>query len=83
MPRQPIKSKWDYSLRRRLFTEIGEPMAWTDHGHGMFMSIEIIQSQIRMLASVSRKVEIEFIWNGKLCGYDGQETGTTIIYKKR
>jgi hypothetical protein len=49
----------------------------------MFISIEIIQSQIRMLASVSRKVEIEFIWNGKLCGYDGQETGTTIIYKKR
>jgi hypothetical protein len=83
MARLPSKSKPDYSLRRRFFTQIGKPLQWTDHGHGMFTDLETVQRQIQTLASVSRKVEIEFIWMGKKCRYDGKETGETIIYNKR
>ena len=83
MSKQLPKSKPDYSLRRRFFSEIGTPQEWKDYGKGMFTDLETVQKQIKMLASTSRKVEIEFIHNNKLCGYDGKETGKTIIYNKK
>ena len=77
------KPKLTYSLRRRFFSQIGSPMDWMDYGQGEFINLETVQNQIKMLASAGRRVEIEFIRDGKLCGYDGNETCKTIIYEKR
>lgn len=82
MPRQS-KPKLNYSLRRRFFNQIGEPLAWQDYGQGQFTDLETVQKQIRLLTQCSRKVEIEFIHNGTLRGYNGEETGKTIIYEKK
>ena len=83
MPRLPKQAKTNYSLRRRFFTEIGEPKEWIDFGKGEFKDIETVQDQIKTLASGKKKVEIEFMLNGQLCNYKGEETGKTIIYEKR
>lgn len=76
-------SKPDYSLRRRFFTQIGEPLAWVDYGLGKFTDLETVQRQIKTLANVSRRVEIEFIRDGKLLGFDGKEIGKSMIFEKR
>ena len=83
MPRLPPKSKPDYSLRRRFFTETGQPLDWANYGQGMFTDLNTVQKQIKMLAGTSRRVEIEFIRDGTLRGFDGSITGKTIIYEKR
>lgn len=83
MPKLPKQVKTDYSLRRRFFTKMGEPLEWQDFGCGQWQGIELAQKQINTLAIRNRKVEIEFIYNGKLCGYDGKETGKTIMYLTR
>lgn len=82
MPRLPSKPKLDYSLRRRFFTETGQPMEWRDYGQGTF-DLDTVQKQIKNLAGTTRKVEIELVKDGKLLGYNGEETGKTIIYEKR
>lgn len=82
MPKQPPKPKLNYSIRRRFFTEINQPLEWQDSGQGTF-DLETVQNQIKMLAGTSRKVEIELVKDGKLLGYNGEETGKTIIYEKR
>jgi hypothetical protein len=81
MPRLPT-SKTNYSIRRRYFTETGQPKEWIDYGFGLF-DLPTVQRQIKTLASVSRKVEIELIHEGKLLGFDGKETGKTMIFEKR
>lgn len=83
MPRLPPKSKTNYSLRRRFFNQIGEPLPWQDYGHGFFTDIETVQRQIKNLANVGRKVEIEFVKDGVMRDYQGNEIGRTIIYEKR
>ena len=83
MPKLPKQQKTNYSLRRRFFHETGTPLDWQDSGNGIFKDIETVQSQIKMLANRGRKVEIEFMKAGELCGYDGNETGKTIIYETR
>lgn len=83
MPRLPPKPKLNYSLRRRFFDQIGRPLDWQDYGHGEFTNIETVQRQIKMLASNSRKVEIEFIHEGIMKDYQGNETGQTMIFEKR
>lgn len=82
MPKLPTPPKTNYSLRRRFFDYFGRPMKWQDTGKGVF-DLETVQRQIRTLAAGNKKVEIEFIYNGKLCGFDGNETGATIILEKR
>ena len=82
MPRLPTQSKPNYSIRRRFFTETGKPLDWQDSGIGVF-DLATVQSQIKMLCQCSRKVEIELVYQGKLIGYNGEETGKTIIYEKR
>lgn len=82
MPRIPTQSKPNYSIRRRFFTETGQPLEWQDSGQGLF-DLETVQKQIKLLAGTSRKVEIELVKDGKLIGYNGEETGKTIIYEKR
>lgn len=81
MPKLPTQSKPDYSIRRRFFNEIGQPLEWIDFGQGVF-DLPTVQSQIKMLCQCSRKVEIELVKGGKLIGYNGEETGKTIIYEK-
>lgn len=81
MPRLPTQSKLNYSIRRRFFTETGQPLEWQDSGRGVF-DLPTVQSQIKMLCKCSRKVEIELVYQGKLIGYNGEETGKTIIYEK-
>lgn len=83
MSKQLPKSKPNYSLRRRFFDQIGRPMEWKDYGKGYFTDLQTVQNQIKALASVNRRVEIEFIHEGKLCGFDGKETGKTIVYETR
>lgn len=83
MPRLPTPPKLDYSLRRRFFDYFGRPLDWQDYGKGQFTDIETVQRQIKTLAAGSKKVEIEFIHKGKLCGFDGLESGKTMIFDKR
>lgn len=82
MPKLPTQSKTNYSIRRRFFTETGQPLEWQDSGQGLF-DLATVQKQIKLLAGTSRKVEIELVKGGKLIGYNGEETGKTIIYEKR
>lgn len=78
-----VKTKTNYSLRRRFFNQLGEPLDWQDYGHGEWKGLDTVQDQIKGLANRGRKVEIEFVHNGKLCGFDGSETGKTMIFEKR
>lgn len=82
MAKQPPKPKLNYSLRRRFFTETGQPTDWANYGQGTF-DLATVQKQIKNLAGTTRKVEIEFIHDGTLRGFDGSITGRTIIYEKR
>jgi hypothetical protein len=83
MPRQLPKSKPDYSLEIRYRLRNGEWSEWTNKGKGMFTTIEIVQRQIRTLASSyqGRDKEVKFIWNGWLCDFSGQPTGEVIVLR--
>ena len=85
MPKKQPQIKNPYTLRSRTFNQIGEPNEWTQKGTGEFTDIETVQRQIRMLKAnyPNRTIEIEFIYQGKLCGYDGKETGKTILLQRR
>lgn len=74
------KSKPDYSLEIRYRLKNGQWSDWVHKGFGMFQEISIVQKQIRLLASQyqNREKEIKFKHNGKLCGFDGVETGQVI-----
>lgn len=74
--------KTNYSLRRRFFSMFGQPLEWTDYGHGIF-DLETVQRQIRTLASVNRKVEIELKYDGTLRDYEGKITNKSLIYHKK
>jgi hypothetical protein len=52
-------------------------------GRGAFESIEIVQRQIRTLASAyqGREKEVRFEWNGWLCDFQGKPTGEVITLK--
>lgn len=82
MSKAPTPPKTNYSLRRRFFDYLGRPLDWQDQGKGVF-DLETVQRQIRTLAAGSKRVEIELMYNGKLCGFDGKETGKTMIFEKR
>jgi hypothetical protein len=73
-------TKPDYSLAIRYRKRDGQWSAWMDKGMGKFESIELVQTQIRVLASVypNHEKQIEFKWNGKLCDWTGKETGKVI-----
>ena len=73
----------DYSLAIRYKKRDGQWSEWKDKGYGQFLSIDIVQSQIRLLASIypNHEKQIEFKWNGKLCDWFGNETGKLIELK--
>ena len=51
-----------------------------DRGQGRFLSLEVVQEQIRTLAGAypKRDKEIRFERNGKLCDWFGEESGKVI-----
>ncbi len=85
MPTKPIVDKPDYSLAIRYRKRDGQWSEWMDRGYGKFESIQIVQSQIRVLASAyaGREKEIRFERNGKLCDWFGNESGEVINYQSK
>ncbi len=83
MPRMLPKSKPDYSLEIRYRLSNGEWSKWINKGKGTFQSIELVQTQIRILALAyhGREKEVRFEWNGWLCDYAGLPTGEVIVLK--
>jgi hypothetical protein len=76
-------SKPDYSLEIRYRLRDGQWSPWSNKGKGYFTTMEIVQRQIRLLASSyqGREKEVRFEWNGKLCDFTGQVTGKVIELK--
>jgi len=77
---QLSRSKTDYSLSIRYRLKDGQWSEWLNKGSGLFQDILIVQKQIRLIASQyqNREKEIRFEYNGKICGFDGSETGEVI-----
>jgi hypothetical protein len=80
MPSKPIVDKTDYSLAIRYRKRDGQWSEWMDRGQGKFLSLEVVQQQIRTLASAYPKKdkEIRFERNGKLCDWFGEVSGKVI-----
>jgi hypothetical protein len=78
-------TKPDYNLSIRYRLRNGEWSEWKDRGYGKFESIEIVQRQIRLLASAyqGRDKEVRFERNGKLCDFNGVESGKVIELPNR
>ncbi|MEY3419853.1 MAG: hypothetical protein RIR48_133 [Bacteroidota bacterium] len=83
MAKQLPKDKPDYSLAIRYMRRDGKWSEWINKGYGKFLTIEVVQLQMRMLASAypNHEKQIEFKWNGKLCDFNGKETGKLIELK--
>ena len=84
MKKQPKISN-PYTLRMRTFTQVGQPNGWMQLGTGQYTDIETVQRQIRTMKAnyPSRTIEVEFIYEGELRGYDGEITGKNILLKRR
>lgn len=80
MPSKPIADKPDYLLAIRHRKRDGQWSEWMDRGEGKFISLELVQQQIRTMASAypKREKEIRFERNGKLCDWFGNESGKVI-----
>ena len=74
-----------YTLRMRFFDQQGKPREWVKYGTGQFIDLETVQRQIKLMKAnyPNKQVEVEFKMGGKLFGFDGKETGTTIMYQRR
>ena len=74
------KLKLDYSLEIRYRLRDGNWSAWSNKGQGIFTNIELVQRQIRLLASAyqNREKEVKFERNGKLCDFSGNVTNQVI-----
>jgi hypothetical protein len=83
MPKKVPPVKTDYSLEIRFKDSSGEWSKWVNKGKGAFQTIEIVQSQIRILASQyqGKEKEVRFEWNGWLCDFAGLPTGEVIALK--
>jgi hypothetical protein len=76
-------SKPDYSLEIRYKMDDGQWSKWMNKGKGTFQTIEIVQKQIRLIASehIGKEKEVRFEWNKWLCDYAGIPTGEVIRFK--
>jgi hypothetical protein len=77
----PIKT--DYSLEIRYRKPNNDWSDWSPKGRGTFQSIDIVKSQIRLLASqyMNREKEVRFILFGSFCDIEGNPTGKVITLK--
>lgn len=84
MPKLPV-TKPDYNISIRYRLRNGEWSEWKDRGYGKFESIEIVQRQIRILASAYQGMdkEVRFEWNGELYDFSGQLSGKVIELPNR
>jgi hypothetical protein len=80
-----IIDKPDYSLSIRYRKWHGQWTEWINRGQGKFISIEVVQSQIRILAKAyaGREKEVRFERNGKLCDWFGNESNEVIKLPSR
>jgi hypothetical protein len=80
MSKRLPKAKTDYSLEIRYRLRDGKWSPWSNKGKGTFESIELVQKQIRLLASAyqGRDKEVRFERNGKLCDFSGSVTNQVI-----
>jgi hypothetical protein len=83
MPKGLPTTKPDYSLEIRYRLRDGQWSPWSNKGKGKFESIELVQLQIRTLASAyqMREKEVRFEWDGKLCDFTGKQTGQVITLR--
>jgi hypothetical protein len=83
MPSKPIIDKPDYSLAIRYRKRDGQWSEWKDRGYGKFQSIDIVQMQIRILASAypKKEKEVRFEKDGVLCDFMGNQSGKVIELK--
>jgi hypothetical protein len=74
------KLKLDYSLEIRYRLRDGQWSDWMNKGQGIFVNIEMVQRQIRLLASAyqGREKEVRFERNGKICDFSGNITNQVI-----
>jgi hypothetical protein len=84
MKKQPKISN-PYTLKMRVFNQVGEPGKWICNGTGQMIDIATVQRQIRLLKSgyPNKRVEIEFFYDGQLRDYEGNPTGKSIIMDRR
>jgi hypothetical protein len=84
MKKQPKISN-PYTLKMRVFNQVGEPGKWFCKGTGQMIDIDTVKSNIRRLAGLypNNKVEIEFFYDGQLRDYEGNPTGKSIILDRR
>lgn len=82
---KPIIDKTDYSLAIRYRKRDGQWSDWKDRGQGRFISLELVQEQIRILATAyaGREKEVRFERNSKLCDWFGNESGEVIKLPSR
>jgi hypothetical protein len=85
MKKTQTKIQNPYTLRMRTFNQVGEPNAWNQKGTGQYTDIETVQKQIRMMKAnyPNRTIEVEFVYQGELRGYNGEVTGKNILLKRR
>jgi len=76
-------TKPDYSLEIRYKKPNNEWSEWSPKGKGTFQGIDIVQRQIRMLASpyTNWEKEVRFILFGSFCDFQGNPTGKVITLK--
>lgn len=83
MAKKQTTLKTDYSLAVRYVKRDGEWSDWQSQGSGIFQSIEIVQRQMRLIASPykNRPKQIRFEKDGVLCDFSGNPTGEVIDLK--
>jgi hypothetical protein len=83
MPKTLPISKPDYSLEMRYKLSSGEWSEWIKKGKGMFQTIEIVQSQIRIIVAPHKgnDIEVKFEYKGYLYDFLGKFSGEVIKLK--
>lgn len=83
MPKTLPISKLDYSLEMRYKLPSGEWSEWIKKGKGMFQTIEIVQSQIRIIVAPHKgnDIEVRFEYKGVLCDFLGRPSREVIKLK--
>jgi len=76
--KSPIKNP--YTLRMRVLNEDGTAKEWVNIGTGQFISLRVVENQLRILkrSSPNNPIEVEFLHEGKLKDIEGNVIGKGI-----